>query len=554
MTSQALQTDTSQPSASHRIQLQYQPGLPMSRGKLMLWLFLSTEIMFFSGLIGSYVVLRFGAPSGTWPRPIDVHVEEWVGAVNTFVLICSSVSIVLAFEAARRDLASLARKWLVVTLILGCVFLGFKAYEYRSKWNHNLMPGRPHSSMYDRADLYFLSAVNDRLTQLAMDINTAGIRQNQLDEQSQSLPDEIRSMQSEVAVLVPLIRDLQQRLEPKNEILSTISSEERDALQTELVQKETELEAKQATITKLRYQFPQIKAELKRLKSQESQRAERLFIVDRLKSSLAKWTAQVVGTDPDPVTQQMAIISMAYDIYPLEAYGPIANHYQRQEAVQLRQAERTVQEQLTTATTTVQSTSVALPPLQQSIKDIMAEQKTLKDQLATLPQIALVPDEVSPHPDDWPSDEPARPKPADLEKAIADLQQKLIISSSQLSTAATASAEAQSQVSKLTQELDGIRARLALRTEMNEAHGGLNHHYAWLRLPMSIPGAQMWSSTYFLMTGIHALHVFIGLVVFAIIMPMKLDRKRAGLLENTGLYWHFVDIVWIFLFPLIYLF
>ena len=41
--------------------LQYQPGLPLSRGKLMKKLFLSTEIMFFAALLGSYVVLRFGA-------------------------------------------------------------------------------------------------------------------------------------------------------------------------------------------------------------------------------------------------------------------------------------------------------------------------------------------------------------------------------------------------------------------------------------------------------------------------------------------------------------
>ena len=50
------------------IQLEYQPSLPLSRGKLFLWLFLSTEIMFFAALIGIYIVLRFGAPPGTWPR------------------------------------------------------------------------------------------------------------------------------------------------------------------------------------------------------------------------------------------------------------------------------------------------------------------------------------------------------------------------------------------------------------------------------------------------------------------------------------------------------
>ena len=59
------------------------------------------------------------------------------------------------------------------------------------------------------------------------------------------------------------------------------------------------------------------------------------------------------------------------------------------------------------------------------------------------------------------------------------------------------------------------------------------------------------------MTGFHALHVFGGIVIFAIISLIgligKLGPQPCGMLEFTGLYWHFVDIVWIFLFPLLYL-
>ena len=44
------------------------------------------------------------------------------------------------------------------------------------------------------------------------------------------------------------------------------------------------------------------------------------------------------------------------------------------------------------------------------------------------------------------------------------------------------------------------------------------------------------------------------LIVFVLLMFVTLDRRKAGLVENIGLYWHFVDLVWIFLFPLLYLF
>ena len=130
--------------------LQFQPSLPLSRGKLCLWLFLSTEIMFFAGLIGTYIVLRFGSP-GLWPLPHDVHLVEAIGGLNTAVLICSSVTIVLALEAARANKTGLAKGWFFLTFILGSAFLGVKAYEYTSKFDHGIYPWRPHSLVYDRA-------------------------------------------------------------------------------------------------------------------------------------------------------------------------------------------------------------------------------------------------------------------------------------------------------------------------------------------------------------------------------------------------------------------
>jgi cytochrome c oxidase subunit 3 len=69
--------------------------------------------------------------------------------------------------------------------------------------------------------------------------------------------------------------------------------------------------------------------------------------------------------------------------------------------------------------------------------------------------------------------------------------------------------------------------------------------------------AQVYFSLYFVMTGMHALHMIIGISLLAIL----LFKARRGAytnghiapVENFGLYWHFVDIVWIFLFPLLYL-
>ena len=89
-------------------------------------------------------------------------------------------------------------------------------------------------------------------------------------------------------------------------------------------------------------------------------------------------------------------------------------------------------------------------------------------------------------------------------------------------------------------------------------HGGLNVKLHDAKspviLPMHIPSGNMFSATYFLLTGFHALHVIVGLILFAFPMFWTLEKSRANYIENAGLYWHFVDLVWIFLFPLFYLF
>jgi cytochrome c oxidase subunit III len=70
-------------------------------------------------------------------------------------------------------------------------------------------------------------------------------------------------------------------------------------------------------------------------------------------------------------------------------------------------------------------------------------------------------------------------------------------------------------------------------------------------------GEILFFGLYFIMTGLHALHIIIGLVIIAVAMwkvyTGKVHAERAALLENSGLYWHLVDIIWIFLFPLFYL-
>src|ERR1700676_3738881 len=145
-------------------------GLPVSNGKTAIWLFLVTEIMFFTGLIGTYIILRNGTPTdfNPWPRPHDVHLAEWMGAVNTFVLILSSFTIVLAHFMLGKGKVRQATQLMAVTLALGCVFLVIKAFEYQAKFSHEILPGHIFEKLDGETGKRFTVHVTKQLEHIAL--------------------------------------------------------------------------------------------------------------------------------------------------------------------------------------------------------------------------------------------------------------------------------------------------------------------------------------------------------------------------------------------------
>lgn len=364
------------------LQLQYQPSLPMRNGKVCMWLFLSTEIMFFAALIGAYIVLRFGA-AAAWPKPHDVHLSEPIGAFNTFVLICSSVTIVLCLEAARGDKVVQAKFFMALTLVLGLVFLSVKVYEYNAKFSHGIYPQKPRSLIHEKPDIYYVSDVKLRLANLRNGIAAK--------------------------------KDKDGNLDPADE--------------------------------------------------------KRLNELDLLQKGMVRWAEYRAATADTTGQRQIALQGLADSIYPLHG-----------------SAER-------------------------NIEQLDYESKTLPGKLSELK--------------------------AEREKLAED-------------------PTAWERLEVVTSEITRTEDRLAAIPFLREhAELGLNHYFEDDRsmiLPLMIPNGNMWASTYFLLTGFHALHVAVGLIVFALALRWRLGPAKAGFVENIGLYWHFVDLVWIFLFPLLYLF
>ena len=106
---------------------------------LGMWVFLLTEVMFFGGMFGAYTVYRNMYPEAFASTSHFMNVT--IGAINTGVLIFSSFTMVLAVRSAQLGQKKALIAFLILTLILGCVFLSLKYVEYHEKWVDHHIPG-----------------------------------------------------------------------------------------------------------------------------------------------------------------------------------------------------------------------------------------------------------------------------------------------------------------------------------------------------------------------------------------------------------------------------
>jgi cytochrome c oxidase subunit 3 len=105
---------------------------------LGMWAFLATEVMFFGGALTAYAVYRYSYPDAFEAAS---RLENWkVGAVNTAVLLCSSLTMALSVHAAQIGQRKAIVGWLMLTIVFGTAFLGVKAWEYHHLFSEGLFP------------------------------------------------------------------------------------------------------------------------------------------------------------------------------------------------------------------------------------------------------------------------------------------------------------------------------------------------------------------------------------------------------------------------------
>jgi heme/copper-type cytochrome/quinol oxidase subunit 3 len=130
--------------ASHAVEPAESPLTPESWGKLGMWVFLAGDAMSFGALLAGYGAIRSG--SIDWPNPSQVLGIQ-LTAFMTFLLICSSVTMVKGLSAIKHGNRAGMRNFLLLTILGGATFLGLQAYE----WTHLIHSGmtftsNPHGS------------------------------------------------------------------------------------------------------------------------------------------------------------------------------------------------------------------------------------------------------------------------------------------------------------------------------------------------------------------------------------------------------------------------
>lgn len=107
----------------------HETNLGVDNKKVGMWLFIASDCMFFGALIGTYLIYAGKSVVGPYPQDLfDIPLTT----LSTFILLMSSLSVALAVQAVQKGDQKGLRRWLLVTVAMGLIFLGFQVYEFSS--------------------------------------------------------------------------------------------------------------------------------------------------------------------------------------------------------------------------------------------------------------------------------------------------------------------------------------------------------------------------------------------------------------------------------------
>lgn len=476
------------------------PDTGLWNAKVGIWLFLASEVMLFGGLFSSYVFLRLGADY-PWPQH---ELQVLFGFVNTLILILSSVFVVFAWVALKMRRWTQYRVWMFFVVLCAAVFLVNKGFEYKAKFTHY------HATLTDGSIVsgHIDSKEDKSIIFAASHVIVNGASGNDYFLKWLENKKDIRFTApdgSEVKPSRSWFQDLKRGISLRTEAERSAAGGDTDAMAR--------------MMAKMNEDYPMVNTmdESGQVRLALSQTGN--FVIPRQK--VLSWAedelvfTRALGTR---LEGQLVSATLKMHIDELDMRVYLRHDDPREKAV-----------------------DDAL--IFQHFADPAAGQELLEDFKAhRQPKLEAYEESVSrwkaAHPDE---EYKARPF-LDFERVYLD---------------------------KLHEEIHGEDAQETGAREQHAATGGESDGHAHPAVSIPFEDVKFFSNfgprkntfyaIYFTMTGLHGLHVLGGMLVLGYFLfrgrklYLKNPEHMANRVEVGGLFWHFVDLVWIFLFPIFYL-
>jgi heme/copper-type cytochrome/quinol oxidase subunit 3 len=495
------------------------PDTGLWNAKIGVWLFLASEVMLFGGLFSAYIFLRL-APEGPWP--VQVLVVD-LGFVNTLILILSSVTVLQAWVALKLRKFNLYRIWMALTILCALAFLVIKGFEYNDKFHHygvrlhdgSVMEGHlPHEAdgSHGKYTVSFDNVTSVSLASRPQDMGLFGLSffHNGSDGEFLNYLKEgeprFKFASKDVATSL--------KQNPDNEI--TLDSAKVAELMN-AARNHRDVNGKRSPIATVEL------TPVKPLK----------FVIPAGKMFDSSWTAtNAFFRDGTVLAGKLTDDDVKIEVDKLD-FRWLFPHHERDEEKAFAAA-------------------LAADLWKHMGADLKAKFKLHREH--------HLKEFHSHHPDSKDGKEVRNPMLNDdfvrntFSVTIATLEGYKLEGGEKKEHSSVESSSAASRVAAASSEsTHGAEAAHGGHDAHNIPHKEIAHFSNFT------PKWHNYYAIYFCITGLHGLHVLAGAIVmtYFLLFGKKLYDKdpehMANRVEVGGLFWHFVDLVWIFLFPLLYL-
>lgn len=491
------------------------PDTGLYNAKVGIWLFLASEVMLFGGLFSAYIFLRVGAD---YPWPIH-ELEVLPGFVNTMVLIGSSVTVVMAWASLKMRKIGMFKFYMAITVACAGIFMCLKAYEYNKKFHH------------------YAVTLTDGTVLTGHLPEGYTVKFGEASELSVTIQSETAAIDGDPAGYVFPYLD---GVEPAIFKLADGTEVKLDKSDFAEVRKRVVAEAREKVrIQKAR--FMEQKAELEReLAALEGSSDGEKIAKTKGKILGVQRAHDLLNVVPPTTLKLTSSIPLKFAVKPSKIFGYTANSITFRDGT-------IVTGKLIDDAMKLEVDGVDTRAVVDKEKSLVWDKKYLGQDWRQV-WMARRDHAQGKFKEDY-GDKRDPLKSATLQKESYYLHIESTNPTDHAPESAGHSAALASPVLASGAHGDGHSAHPALVLEKKDVTFFSNF----------TPKLNTFYAIYFTLTGLHGLHVIAGAAVLAWfwLFNGKLLRSNpehlANRVEVGGLFWHFVDLVWIFLFPLLYL-